>query len=226
MRTVMGSGNLNQQPINLARLHWPVTSLGYGRRIGIWFQGCSIRCKGCCAQDTWHADKSSEVSLETVLEWMASKPMNEVDGFTISGGEPFDQSGALSELVKALQDRYCAERDRDVLVYSGYPWRTLKRKYGKVISHMDVVISEPFVSTRPGAWLRGSNNQKIHLLSELAYVRYGSGPYDSDRAPRMQVHYDGQTLWMIGIPRRGDLARIEERLGASGITLGAVSWRG
>lgn len=37
----------------LSRLHFPVTTLGPGRRIGVWFQGCSIRCAGCISRDTW-----------------------------------------------------------------------------------------------------------------------------------------------------------------------------
>lgn len=37
----------------LSRMHFPVTTLGPGDRIGIWFQGCSIRCTGCISKDTW-----------------------------------------------------------------------------------------------------------------------------------------------------------------------------
>jgi anaerobic ribonucleoside-triphosphate reductase activating protein len=35
---------------------------------------------------------------------------------------------------------------------------------------------------------------------------------------------DGQ-VWMIGIPRRGDLQRLESALRDNGITLQEVSWR-
>lgn len=221
----MVSGNSSPQPINLSRLHWPVTTLGYGKRVGIWFQGCSIGCKGCCARDTWQAEESTMIMLGAVLEWVARQPLEKVDGFTISGGEPFDQPEALGELVGELRSRYCDGSARDILVYSGYPWRTLKRRHWDMISEMDVVISEPFVSGGARAWLRGSNNQEIHLVTDLARERYSPGPSDSDQTPSMQVHYDGEVLWMIGIPRPDDLARLEEKLRVSGITLGDVSWR-
>ncbi|WP_461325238.1 4Fe-4S cluster-binding domain-containing protein [Bradyrhizobium diazoefficiens] len=39
--------------ISVSRIHFPVTTLGPGRRLGIWFQGCSIRCPGCISMDTW-----------------------------------------------------------------------------------------------------------------------------------------------------------------------------
>ena len=35
------------------RVHFPVTALGPGRRLGVWVQGCSIGCAGCLAHDTW-----------------------------------------------------------------------------------------------------------------------------------------------------------------------------
>ncbi len=212
--------------INLSRLHWPVTTLGYGRRVGIWFQGCSIRCKGCCAQDTWEAGSSSKkVALDTVLEWVASLPVDQIDGFTLSGGEPFDQPEALAELAVRLRTQYCVRRDRDILAYSGHPWRRLTREHRSILDLVDVVISEPFVQERPGDSIRGSNNQKVHRLSCLARERYGMVSEHHDRNRSMQVHYDGSVLWMIGIPRPGDLERFQEKLRTSGITLGNVSWR-
>ena len=44
---------LATQSVSISRLHFPVTTLGPGHRIGIWFQGCSIRCEGCLSMDTW-----------------------------------------------------------------------------------------------------------------------------------------------------------------------------
>ncbi|HAU1321526.1 TPA: radical SAM protein, partial [Legionella pneumophila] len=43
--------------IYISRVHFPVTTLGPGHRIGIWFQGCSIRCPGCISTDTWNINK-------------------------------------------------------------------------------------------------------------------------------------------------------------------------
>lgn len=208
----------------LSRLHWPVTTLGYGRRVGIWFQGCSIRCKGCCSQDTWDADASSVTTVDTVPRWIAGLPVHEVDGFTISGGEPFDQPAALFNLTAALRRIYCADGKRDILLYSGYPWRKLCSRHADLLQLVDAVISEPYVAERPLAFLRGSDNQSLHLRSELARARYG--PDLSGKCQEsIQIHFDGKALWMIGIPRPGDLDRLQKRLETSGISLGGVSWR-
>jgi len=33
--------------IAISRAHFPISTLGPGLRLGVWMQGCSIRCKGC-----------------------------------------------------------------------------------------------------------------------------------------------------------------------------------
>jgi anaerobic ribonucleoside-triphosphate reductase activating protein len=88
--------------IAISRIHFPVTRLGPGRRVGIWVQGCSIRCPGCISVDTWVRGRGradvSEV-LEAIAPWMST-----AEGFTISGGEPFDQPDALASLLAGIQD--------------------------------------------------------------------------------------------------------------------------
>jgi anaerobic ribonucleoside-triphosphate reductase activating protein len=97
--------------ISLSKLHFPITALGPGRRIGIWFQGCSIRCAGCMSRDTWAFTRDGE-PVETVLKrmepWFA-----EADGITISGGEPFDQADGLLALLAGFRKCF----DGDVLTY-------------------------------------------------------------------------------------------------------------
>ena len=38
--------------IAINKAHYPVTVLGSGQRIGIWFRGCRLHCPGCVSQDT------------------------------------------------------------------------------------------------------------------------------------------------------------------------------
>ena len=53
--------------IAISRIHYPVTTLGPGKRIGIWMQGCSIRCPGCISADTW-APGRGVVRVRSVIE--------------------------------------------------------------------------------------------------------------------------------------------------------------
>ena len=194
--------------IRLSRIHFPVTTLGPGLRVGIWFQGCSIRCQGCISMDTW-AEHGSLICISEIVELLRGY---DADGVTISGGEPFDQTEGLLELLQALRVHFPAW---DVLVFSGYPAEHLPHLSLDLI---DALISDPFQLDLPQTLaLRGSDNQRLHLLTSRGEARFGS--YDRPRTPlddAMDLTIDAGTVWMAGIPRRGDLQRLQGLLEAQG----------
>jgi anaerobic ribonucleoside-triphosphate reductase activating protein len=208
--------------LSLSKLHFPITALGPGRRIGIWLQGCSIRCAGCMSRDSWAFSRDSE-PVEEVLERMAPW-FAEADGVTISGGEPFDQSDGLAAVLAGLRERFKG----DVLVYSGYEFEALQARHGAVLGLIDALISEPFEEAQPtDAPLRGSANQRLHLLTALSAERFdgldamtqvGAAPLDLVSDP------DG-SVWIAGVPRRGDLKRLTHILSDQGITLATSAGR-
>jgi anaerobic ribonucleoside-triphosphate reductase activating protein len=207
--------------VDLDRLYWPVQSLGHGKRAAIWFQGCGIGCPGCCSPHTW-SSHPERTPLAEVLAWLKNLPKDELDGVTISGGEPFDQPEALRALLGELRVDLCgADARRDILVYSGYPWRKLAAGHADILGLIDVLISGPFVEHRPPALLRGSDNQQLHRLTSLAHERY---PHpDAPYQPRLEFHLTGGHLQFVGIPRRQDIDRIRARLRAAGITLDDIT---
>lgn len=200
--------------IALNKVHFPITTLGHGRRVGIWTQGCSIHCPGCISRDTWEPDDARAVEVGALIESLAPW-LAEADGVTISGGEPFDQASALGELVAGLRQY----NSGDVLVFSGYPHQKLFAEHAAVIAQIDVLISEPFeAGAGQTLTLRGSDNQRVFLLSDLARSRY---PADLDRAPwpakrRLDVVLEGDALWMAGIPHPGEMARLRQELARRG----------
>lgn len=206
------------QSIAISRVHFPVTALGPGQRLGIWFQGCSIRCPGCISSDTW-SDKvermlvSDLVAAVAEYAWLA-------DGVTISGGEPFEQPLALGELLHGL--RPLLQPASDVLVYSGLPVADLTPWLDQWQGLVDAVISEPFDVTAPQTRpLMGSDNQQLHMLTELARERFSEFLRPRDRRDdRLDVMVDEDgTAWIAGIPRRGDLHVLKERLAAQGTVI-------
>lgn len=215
--------------IQLNKAHWPVTVLGPGRRIGLWVQGCSIRCKGCVSQDTWPADPAKSIAVSDLLTWCRRVGADGFDGVTISGGEPFDQPAGLKALLEALNRwRRKASLDFDVLCYSGYPLKTLEREHRALLDLLDAIVPEPYADALPlsNLW-RGSGNQPLVPLSTRGRARYApfvDAPADT-AGKRMQVAVDGGRVWMIGIPARGDMARLEALCQSRGLTLDQVSWR-
>ena len=218
--------------IRLNKAHYPLTALGYGRRLGLWVQGCSIGCKGCVSRDTWSTRGGWEADTAEVVAWCDGRRDRGIDGITISGGEPFEQPRALAALLDALDGwRRRLDRPFDMLCYSGLPLRRLERRHAGILARLDALIPEPYVAGRAdaggrarGRW-RGSGNQPLVPLTPLGRVRYGGGAQRGEDAPRMQVSLEHGAAWFIGIPRPGDMDRMEEHLRAKGVVLRDVSWR-
>ncbi|CAI3805022.1 hypothetical protein GLGCALEP_03634 [Pseudomonas sp. MM221] len=182
--------------LSLSRVHFPVTTLGPGRRLGIWFQGCSIRCPGCISADTWGPGKR-RVGIAQLLAqltpWLA-----EAEGITLSGGEPFDQFPALLALLQGLRQ----SSPLDILVYSGYSLEHLQPQLQQAEGLIDALISDPFDQrSEQSLALRGSDNQRLNLLTSLGRERlasYQRPMQPADQALDLMFDENG-SVWMAGI---------------------------
>lgn len=212
--------------IGVNRLHHPLTALGPGTRAGIWVQGCSIGCRGCLSRDTWEPRRELLVDVSAVTTWVAGLPLTHVDGVTISGGEPFDQPEALVALLEGLATwRASREKELDILCYSGYGLRRLKRAHQRELALLDAVITGPYRKDRPTDLIwRGSANQELVPLTDLGYARYAEFIDVRPTQPQIQVSVGPQAIRLVGIPREGDMADLEVALAKAGIELGASSW--
>ena len=200
--------------IAINKLQTGVTTLGFGRRVGIWTQGCSIQCPGCVNKDTWAFDRSGEIEVAGLLDSLADA-LRDADGVTVSGGEPCDQPEALCELLAGLRDRCVG----DILLFSGYTWPRLRARFPQVLDLVDVVVSGPYVEAAgQSRGLRGSDNQEFHRLTPLARARY-SGSLDdalSMSRPALDLSLGDDELWMAGIPRPRDMERFRRILASQG----------
>jgi anaerobic ribonucleoside-triphosphate reductase activating protein len=209
------------------KLHAPVTVLGPGRRLGIWLQGCRIRCKGCVSQDTWEFDTSKRMPVADLLAWCAETvkcAAEPITGVTLSGGEPFDQPEGLSALLRGLR-RQPATAGLDLLCYSGYPLKTLQAAHADLLGQLDALIPEPYIDALPleKRW-RGSANQTLEILSARGQERYAAAQ-DAPAGKDMQVAISGRQIWFIGLPDRGDMPALEALCRQRGIDFNDVSWR-
>ena len=197
--------------IYISRLHYPVTTLGPGRRIGIWFQGCSIRCEGCISADTWKQG-AGETTVSRVMDQVRAWS-GKADGVTITGGEPFDQPEAFVELVEKLK----RESIGTLLVYSGYSRTEIQETLDRVDGCIDALVSEPFEYQAPDTLpLRGSDNQQLHLLTPSGRVHFSC--YESPTAESsLDAMFDENgTVWFCGIPKRDDLDKLNAILESRG----------
>jgi anaerobic ribonucleoside-triphosphate reductase activating protein len=163
--------------------------------------------------DTWPSGRgitTIDHVLTALTPWLA-----EAEGVTISGGEPFDQPDALCELLVGLRALTCVT----IFVYSGYPFEKLAPWLREHPHLIDALMSDPYDASVPQTLaLRGSDNQRLHLLTAhgaSALASFERLATTTDRKLDAMFDADG-SVWFAGIPARGDLARLRAVLVAMG----------
>lgn len=188
--------------MNIARILYPVRVLGPGDRIGIWTVGCHRACPGCSNPELWERQPQYEISipdLMNIIKKIASQ--HRVDGFTISGGEPMNQSEDLAVLMDKLQ-----KISRDILIYTGYTLDDLKSSKDssicKVLSQTTALIDGAYIENlNDNSLLRGSSNQKIHILCSDFESKYRD--YLRSASNQIQNFTTSDGIVSVGIHRAG-----------------------
>lgn len=152
--------------MNVARILYPVQVLGPGKRVGIWVAGCSRGCKGCSNPELWEQKPEYEISVDQLVSLIENLAQDhEIDGFTISGGEPMNQAKELARLLRSLH-----ALSSDVLIYTGYNIEELWEKHNtdidEVLKSIAVLIDGEYIEElNNNILLRGSSNQRVHILN-------------------------------------------------------------
>lgn len=170
-----------------------VTTLGPGCRYGIWVAGCHRNCPGCIAPDSHDMTKGDPIDTGA-LAWKII--LSDAEGITISGGEPFLQAEALSELVRTIRSK----RDMGVIVYTGFlleELQTLPHAHS-LLAQTDLLIDGPYIrELDDGKSLRGSCNQRVIPLTDRYRNQlhlYGSGLRNTE------IFNHGGSTHYVGIP--------------------------
>lgn len=163
-------------------------------RTAIWLQGCSINCSGCCNQEYIPKVGGISLSVEELFNKVANNP---VEGITILGGEPLDQSEELLKFLKLLKSK----TNWGIMLFTGYTWETILKSPDKkkVIDMCDLVISEPFIQkllSNKRRWI-GSSNQKIHFITDrYKYLENNWEPYYKE----IEFHIKDGEIIINGMP--------------------------
>ena len=150
----------------------PDINNGPGFRVTIWVSGCTHACPGCQNKHTWKYSKGHKLDdmvpytnityKDKILNLIGDE---HIDGVTISGGDPLDQSvQALEELAKFLSNIKKRYPEKSIWLYTGYFIEDLKNyPHKEVIKNCDVIIDGPYVKEKRNITIpfRGSTNQRI-----------------------------------------------------------------
>lgn len=139
---------------------------GPGQRFCIWVQGCNHGCTGCFAQDTWD-NAQGMLYNESDITKLITRNATEIEGITLLGGEPFDQTKALAPIVETAK-----MLGLSVMAFTGYMYEYLIElndpHLTRLLKATDLLIDGPYIErlrdfSRP--WV-GSSNQRFIFLSD------------------------------------------------------------
>ncbi len=151
----------------VARVLYPVKVLGIGNRVGIWTSICKHKCDGCSNPELWEANDSQKVSIEELFNTI--KQINEfkkIDGFTITGGDPFYQADELNKLI----DKLLLISD-DIIIYTGFTYQELLDSKNKdiqdILNKISILIDGKYIKElNDNSFMVGSSNQQKIILNK------------------------------------------------------------
>ena len=182
--------------LNIAQICPSTRVLGPGQRLVIWVQGCCFDCPGCVAPD-WIPQKQAQlIAPDKLADYILTLP--ELDGITVSGGEPMLQAEGLLELFSHLREK----SNLSIICYSGFTLGQILAKnepiFPRLLQHIDVLIDGLYVDRlNDNVGFRGSSNQVVHFLSDRHIP-------DRDlfvqRKRDVEIHVQKDSLLVVGVP--------------------------
>ena len=139
---------------------------GPGVRCALYVSGCSLRCKGCHNTEAWDFNCGKEFTENEISEILNYLSPSYIKGFSLLGGEPFDQNqDLLINLLSQIRENY---PDKDIWCWTGYEFDQIKNK--ELTKYIDIAVCGPFklelrdISAN-NPW-RGSTNQYIVAVEQ------------------------------------------------------------
>jgi anaerobic ribonucleoside-triphosphate reductase activating protein len=169
---------------------------GPGRRFALWFQGCPLRCPGCCNPEFIPFAGGEALPLADVLAAIDQAGAEGIEGITLLGGEPLAHAAGAAALALAVRDRGLS-----VMVFSGYTLegaREMGPDVACLLANTDILVDGPYERDRPDTTRRwiGSTNQRIHFLTD----RYRADDPCWQERNTLEIRVRGAEISVNGFP--------------------------
>jgi anaerobic ribonucleoside-triphosphate reductase activating protein len=180
--------------------HWTdcTEAEGPGKRFALWFQGCPMRCPGCCNPEMLPFEGGRKTLVSELVERVfESQRRFAIEGVTLLGGEPLAHAEAGAALAKRVR-----ERGLSVMVFSGYTIEEARElpdpAAAELIAWTDILVDGRYERDLPDnsrRWI-GSTNQRIHFLSD----RYRPDDPCWRKRNTIEIRLTGGELSVNGFP--------------------------
>jgi anaerobic ribonucleoside-triphosphate reductase activating protein len=154
--------------------------------MAIWFQGCTLNCKGCCNPELHDIKANHILSLEElVLIAKKSKQENGIEGITYLGGEP-----TLQRHLDVLSNEF-HNLNLGVILFTGYKIEQLAES---LVTSVDLIIDGQFIEKEidQNRNLVGSKNQTLKHISNR-YIK-SMGWFMNKRDLHVDMHISRDLL--------------------------------
>ncbi|OON98695.1 MAG: anaerobic ribonucleoside-triphosphate reductase activating protein [Epulopiscium sp. Nele67-Bin004] len=139
------------------------TANGIGIRTTLFVSGCTRNCLGCFNEEYKNFKNGNKWTEEVEEAFIEHINQPQVQGVSILGGEPMDQTAdkALSELLRNIRLR----TGKSIWLYSGYLYEDLLQQKATfdILKYCDVLVDGPFMEDKQDYRLLfvGSSNQRL-----------------------------------------------------------------
>jgi anaerobic ribonucleoside-triphosphate reductase activating protein len=150
----------------------------------VWFQGCTLGCPGCF-NPTTHGDGPESEIAGVISQLRAAR---DIEGLSLSGGEPLQQPAAALALLEAARSLGLS-----TLAFSGYTIDEIRAQPlgDAVLAQLDVLIDGRYLAgERLATGLRGSANQRIQLLTS----RYTLADVEATPVAEIRIGKTGEVV--------------------------------
>ncbi|MCB5559910.1 anaerobic ribonucleoside-triphosphate reductase activating protein [Anaerosalibacter bizertensis] len=135
---------------------------GPGIRLVVFGQGCKHHCPGCHNPESHSFEGGELMEIDSIMELVKENPL--LDGVTLSGGDPFEQSESFAILAKKVK-----ELGLNIITYTGYTYEEILDNidlvpgWKKLLYSTDILVDGKFEIDKKSLMLKfkGSSNQRI-----------------------------------------------------------------
>lgn len=156
---------------------------GPGERFVVWTQGCSLGCAGCFNPET-HGPGGQARQVGGLVRQVLD--IDGIDGVTITGGEPLEQPGPLSEFCGGVR----RGSDLGIVLLTGFSRSEIESDADclAAVQLVDMVVAGRYnARLHLGQGLRGSTNKEYWSVTS----RYSSADFESVPETEIVVAPDG-----------------------------------
>ena len=137
---------------------------GPGLRTSIYCAGCAHHCKGCHNPQSWDIANGRWMSIDEIMDIIKADSISNV---SFSGGDPFFQDEAFTELARRIK----SETTKNIWCWTGFTIEQIRadERLSMLLPYIDTLVDGPFILEQRDTTLlfRGSPNQRIIHLTPV-----------------------------------------------------------